>query len=32
LKALLWEAHLLEYCLEARIAVQASEQQVDFDL
>ena len=30
--ALLRQVHLLEYCLEARIAVQAIEQQVDFDL
>jgi hypothetical protein len=30
--ALLRQVHLLEQCLEARIAVQAIEQQVDFDL
>jgi hypothetical protein len=30
--ALLRQIHLLEQCLEARIAVQAIEQQVDFDL
>ena len=30
--ALLRQVHLLEQCPEARIAVQAIEQQVDFDL